>query len=162
MAEAGLVAAGQERGAGRGAIGAGDVSVGEADARGRERIEVRGRDILAAMEADVGVAHVVADDDEDVGPVGGEESDGEQQEGEQGAHRLFNPVRRLWLRPAPSFAQSASCAISLSVSVGDWCVFAALCRPGGRTSTAMALSSSRRAQSLSRQASTCWASAQTS
>ena len=31
---------------------------------------MRGGDVGAAMEADIGVAHVVADDDEDVGTAG--------------------------------------------------------------------------------------------
>jgi hypothetical protein len=41
---------------------------------------VRGGDVLAAVEADVGVTHVVADDDEDVGAFGRHRGDGEQAE----------------------------------------------------------------------------------
>ena len=93
MAETRLVAAGQEGGAGRRAVGAGDVAVGEPDAGGGERIEVRGWDVFAAMEPDVGVPHVVPDDDQDIRPVGGRQGEGEEQK--QAAHAHYNtPAER--------------------------------------------------------------------
>jgi hypothetical protein len=36
------------------------------------------------VEANVGVTHVIADDDEDIGPVGGDRGEGEQAEEEAG------------------------------------------------------------------------------
>ena len=71
MAKARLLAAGEQACAGRRAVGAGDVAVSEAHARSGEGVEVRGGDVFAAVEADVGIPHVIADDDEDVRPFGG-------------------------------------------------------------------------------------------
>ncbi len=70
VAEAGLVAAGQQPGARRRAIRPGHVAVGEPHAGGGQRVEVRRGDVLAAVEAHVGIAHVVADDEQDVGFLG--------------------------------------------------------------------------------------------
>ncbi len=51
-------------------------------ARG-QRVDVGGRDIFAPVDADVRVAEVVGQDDEDVGVLGGgERLRGEKEEGE--------------------------------------------------------------------------------
>jgi hypothetical protein len=66
--EALLVAPGQHSRARRAAHGAGDVSVGEADALLGNRVDVGGFDVIAELlSADVGVAEVVGDDEDDVG-----------------------------------------------------------------------------------------------
>ena len=70
VAEAGLVFAGEQSGAGGGAVGAADIAAGAAGAGFGQSIEMRGGDVGAAMEADIGVAHVVADDDDDVRTAG--------------------------------------------------------------------------------------------
>ena len=67
MAEALLVAAGQQAGARRAAVRARDVALRAADAVLGDRVDVRRRDVLAAVDADVGVAEVVGQDDDDVG-----------------------------------------------------------------------------------------------
>jgi len=67
VAETVLVAAGHQPRAGRAAVRPGDVAVTEAHAVLGERIDVRRRDVLAALEADVGVAQVVGQQDDDVG-----------------------------------------------------------------------------------------------
>jgi hypothetical protein len=66
VAEPRLVAAGEHPGPGRRAVRAGHVAVGEPGAGLRQRVEVRRGDVAAAVDADVGVAHVVADDEDDV------------------------------------------------------------------------------------------------
>ena len=73
--EALLVAPGEQAGARGRAIRTGDVTVRASHARGRQRIEVGRRDILAAVEPDVGVAQVIADDEQDVGAVGSQRSE---------------------------------------------------------------------------------------
>ena len=69
-AETGGVAAGHDRGAGRGAGGVAVIAVGEADALLAQRVDVRCRDSPAgdpaAVEGDVVEAHVVGEDDDDV------------------------------------------------------------------------------------------------
>jgi hypothetical protein len=70
VAEALLVAAGEKPGAGGAAVGVGHVAVREADAVFGERVDVRRRDVGAAVEADVRVAEVVGDDHDDVGAGG--------------------------------------------------------------------------------------------
>ena len=87
MAEALLVAAGQQAGPGRAAIRAGDVAARAADAVLGERVDVRRGDVLAAVHADVGVAEVVGQEDEMLGlrllsPAGSD--GGEQGETQQG------------------------------------------------------------------------------
>ena len=82
MAESGLGAAGEEGGAGWGAVGPGDVAAGAADAVAGEGVEIGGGDVAAAVEADVGVAHVVGDDDEDIRFGGG--GSGVRVQGEEG------------------------------------------------------------------------------
>ena len=67
VAEPRLVAAGHQPGAGRAAIRARDVALREADAVPGDRVDVRRRDVLAALEAILGPADVVGEDDEDVG-----------------------------------------------------------------------------------------------
>ena len=62
VAEALLVAAGHQARAGRRAVGAADVAIGEAHARGGQPVELRGGNVLAALEAGVAVAHVIGDD----------------------------------------------------------------------------------------------------
>jgi hypothetical protein len=41
---------------------------------------MRGGDVFAAVEADVGIAHIIADDDENVRPFGGGRGKCEQAE----------------------------------------------------------------------------------
>lgn len=53
-----------------GAVGTADIAAGAAGAGPGQPIEVGSGDIGAAMEADIGIAHVIADDDEDVGSAG--------------------------------------------------------------------------------------------
>src|SRR5688500_6026838 len=48
------------------AIRAADVGVGEANSASGQRVDVRCGDVLAAVDADVRVAHVVADNDNNV------------------------------------------------------------------------------------------------
>ena len=86
VADAGLmrVEAGEERGA-RGTAAGGIVEVREAQAAGGERIEI-GRGDLAAEAADVGIAHIVGEDEDDVGALGGaphRANDHEQREADQ-------------------------------------------------------------------------------
>ena len=96
VSEAVLVAAREQGGARRRAIRPGHVAAGEADARRGEGVEVRRGDVLAAMKAHVRVAHVIADDEEDVGFGGQVLSPGEMttwnvkrcQEEEGGSHYL--------------------------------------------------------------------------
>jgi hypothetical protein len=45
------------------------VTIREPHPTGRELVEMRRGDVLAAVKADVGVAHVIADDEDDVGFV---------------------------------------------------------------------------------------------
>src|SRR5262245_1752646 len=66
MAEARLVPAGQEPGSCRRAIRSRDIAVRASGPRVRQRIDVRGRDVLASVHTEVGVAQVVRDDDDDV------------------------------------------------------------------------------------------------
>ena len=68
VAEALLVTTGQVAGARGAADRIGDIAIAAADAGGRETIEVRSRDVAGALEADVVVAEIVGDDEEDVGP----------------------------------------------------------------------------------------------
>ena len=76
VAEAVLVAAGQQPRAGRRAVGSGYISVGEPHPGGGQPVQVRRGDILTAVEAHVRIAHVIADNDQDVrflrlrGPAG--------------------------------------------------------------------------------------------
>ena len=66
MAEARLVAPRQQpRTSGR-AIRPADVAAREAHARRRERVEIRRGDFFAAVKTHVGIAHVIADDEQDV------------------------------------------------------------------------------------------------
>src|SRR5439155_3481405 len=67
MAEACLVTPGEKAGARRAAIRRRDVAVVATHAAGRERVEVRRRHVLAAVNAGVAIAEIVGDDDEDVG-----------------------------------------------------------------------------------------------
>ena len=61
-----LVAAGHQPGPRRTAHRMADVARREANAARRQRVDVRGRDHLAAVDADVGVAEVVGQDQHDV------------------------------------------------------------------------------------------------
>jgi len=64
MAEALLVPAGEEPGAGGRTDGAGDVTVGEAHAGGGDGIDVRRADVFGlVLAAHVGVAEVVGEED---------------------------------------------------------------------------------------------------
>ena len=64
------VTAGHQRGPGRRTDGRADVEVGELDAFGGEAVEVGRGEPLRAEHADVGVALVVGEHDDDVGAVG--------------------------------------------------------------------------------------------
>ena len=64
------VDAGHECGARGGAHGLGDIVLGETRALGGHAVEVRGLEAPGALRAHVGVAHVVDDDENDVGRSG--------------------------------------------------------------------------------------------
>ena len=70
-AEALLIQAGDEPGAGRRALRRGDVAAREPHAVARELVEVRRADVLVhALHAEIGPAVVVGEDEEDVGRTG--------------------------------------------------------------------------------------------
>lgn len=86
------VASGEERGASGGADGAVGVEFGEAQALGHEGVKVRAFEVGRAVTREVAVAEVIDDDEEDVGPFGGEgELCEEEEEGDQ-AHRRNDGV----------------------------------------------------------------------
>lgn len=97
VADAGLmgIEAGEESGAG-GAAAGGVIELGEADAALREAVEVGGGD-FAAIAADVGEAHVIGHDDEEIGAWaglgqgggGGGEEAGEVAAGQRHAFTLY-------------------------------------------------------------------------
>src|SRR5262249_52606577 len=93
VAEARLIAAGRQAGPGRGAVRTGDVAVGAADAVFRDRIEVLRGDVTASLEADVGVAEVVGQEDHDVGPIGGPDASNEEQQARGGQSVRSHGVR---------------------------------------------------------------------
>ena len=68
VAEALLVTASENSGAGGTAHGVGDVAIGAPDARGGEAIQVRRRNIAATLEADVVVPEIIGDDEQNVRP----------------------------------------------------------------------------------------------
>ena len=68
-AEAVWIASGEEPATGSGADGLGDVEIAEDAALGREAIEVGSDETFRAEDADVGVALVVGEDDDDVGEL---------------------------------------------------------------------------------------------
>src|SRR5207245_2708757 len=71
VAEPLLVSAGEEPGPRRRADRAGDVTALAANAGIREGVEVRRGHLRAAVEADVAIAEVVGEEDDDVRAVGG-------------------------------------------------------------------------------------------
>jgi hypothetical protein len=79
------IAAGQQAGSRRTAVRSRYVRVGEPDAASGERVDVRCPDVAAAVHAEVGVAHVVGDDQQDVRPcaLGTRQSDRAEQNGEE-------------------------------------------------------------------------------
>ena len=79
MAKTVLLPTGEQACARRRAIRACDVALRTANPRGGESIEVGRRDIFTAMEADVGVAHVIADDEQDVWAIRCPEGDGKEE-----------------------------------------------------------------------------------
>ena len=85
-----LPAAGDEAGARRRAHGGIGVEIGEAHALAREAVHVRGADVLRAVRAGVGVAEVVDQDEDNVGPRGGSREAGDheanQEHDEASAH----------------------------------------------------------------------------
>ena len=93
MPETLLVATGEQARARRRTIRTAHVTVGEAHAGCGQRVEVRSRDILAAVKAHVGVTHVVADDHEEVGSRGGGElagaRGGQREEEDEYFHGKF-------------------------------------------------------------------------
>ena len=70
MAKTGLLSASKQAGAGGGTVGSGDIAISKAGTGCGQSIEVWSRDVFAAMEADVGVPHVIADDHQNVGSGG--------------------------------------------------------------------------------------------
>ncbi len=71
VAETGLIASGQEAGSRGAAIGGRDIAVGAADAGGGQGVDIGRRHQLAAVDADVGVAQVIRDDNQNVRFAGG-------------------------------------------------------------------------------------------
>src|SRR5438128_1381161 len=67
MAEPLLIAACHQAGPRRAAIRPRDVTVGAADAVLCDRVDVGRGNVLAALDADIAIAHVIANDDEDIG-----------------------------------------------------------------------------------------------
>ena len=67
MPEAVLVSTCQKPRSGWRTIRASDVAIRKSHARCRKGIEVRCRDVFAAVKTDIGVSHVITDDDQDVG-----------------------------------------------------------------------------------------------
>ena len=110
VAEALLVAAGHERGARGAAERMGDVAAGAKHAAAGEPVEVRRRDVLAAIEAHVGVAMIIGNDQEEIGPrrLPRERHDrDEQQGGEEVSHGDFlgrNRARVNLYAAAPNLA----------------------------------------------------------
>ena len=66
-AQAVLVAAGDQRGAGCGADGGVCVCLEETDSLGREVVDAGSVEVGAAVAGDVGVAEIVGEDEDDVG-----------------------------------------------------------------------------------------------
>jgi hypothetical protein len=66
VAKALLIATGQEPGASWTAIRTGDVSIGAADARLGERVEIWGGNVPAAVKADVSIAEVVGEEHDNI------------------------------------------------------------------------------------------------
>ncbi len=66
-----LVASGDQRRAGRRADGRVRISLGEAKPVLRDTVDVRGREVRAAVAGQIRVAHVVGQDEEDVGRLAG-------------------------------------------------------------------------------------------
>jgi hypothetical protein len=60
------VAPGQQSGARRAAIRTGDIRIGEADSSLCQRVDARRRNVLAAVNADIGVTHVVCHEQHNV------------------------------------------------------------------------------------------------
>ena len=93
--ETGLVATGEQRGAGRRAKWRGDVAVGKAHAGGGERVDVGRGDAFAPVATEFAVAEIVGDDEDDVraaGGLGGSRGDGAGESGEGEAEE-----KRAWL-----------------------------------------------------------------
>ena len=115
VADAGLVRveAGQQAGPGRAAAG-GVVELGEPEPAGGERVQVRRAD-LAAVAAEVGEAHVVGQDDDDVGPrrgIGGRRGGRrghheEEGKGHDGAEGMGTPGGRSSVR-SPARAEAGT------------------------------------------------------
>ena len=68
MSEPLLVAPGQQPGARRTAIRTGDIRIGKADSASRQRVDVRCRNVLAAVHADIGVTHASVTSSTMLGP----------------------------------------------------------------------------------------------
>ena len=90
IAEALLVPAGDKPGAGGTADRIGNVAVGATDAGGGEAVEVRRGDVAGTLKADVAVAEIVRDDDENVGAtlggMGGGTIDETKKDCEESGH----------------------------------------------------------------------------
>ena len=71
VAEAGLVAPGEQSGPRGAAIGGRDIAVGAADAGSGQGVDMGRRHQLAAVDANVAVAQVIGDDHQDVRLFGG-------------------------------------------------------------------------------------------
>ncbi len=89
-ADAVRVASGEQGGAGGGADRLGDVEIGEAPTVPCHAIDVRGGDMVAAEAAEIGVALVVGEYDDDIGRGRGEGCAAKQgkEEGGKGAHAV--------------------------------------------------------------------------
>lgn len=87
------IAAGQEGGPAGGADLRRDVEIGKAKPLGGHAIEMGCPDRRGAVAAEIAVAEVIGEDDDDVGPLGGlsggDEESAEGQDEEQGTHGGF-------------------------------------------------------------------------
>ena len=86
------VASGKKGGAGGGAHGAVGVEFGEAHPIGHEGVEVRTLEIGRAVAGEVAVAEIIDDNEEDVGPFGGEGELDEKEEEDDQTHECNDAV----------------------------------------------------------------------
>ena len=97
--ETGLVTPGQQARAGGGTEGGGDVALGESNPAGRERINVRRRNLGIALASEFTVAEVVREEDDDIGGrLGGDAVQGEQSDAEKEQGQLHGRARILGAR----------------------------------------------------------------
>src|SRR4029453_10397516 len=97
MAEPCLVAAGVQASPRGAAVGTRDVALRAANAAFGDGVDVRRRNVLAALDADVGVAQVVCQDDDDIGLGQGGRSQNQRCEesiGEGSGHKRLREWNR--------------------------------------------------------------------